>query len=44
LNEEAREFQWTSFGEALKLPINTPTRKLLDAVIELRGEQLVSHE
>jgi len=44
LNDEAREFQWTSFGEALELPINTPTRKLLDAVMELRGEkQKMSH-
>jgi phosphoglycolate phosphatase-like HAD superfamily hydrolase/ADP-ribose pyrophosphatase YjhB (NUDIX family) len=32
LNEEAREFQWMSPAQALAMPINQPTRKLLDVV------------
>lgn len=36
LNDEAREFQWVTPVEALKLPLNTPTRVLLEAV--LRGK------
>jgi hypothetical protein len=32
LNDEAREFQWVSVKQALKMPINAPTRILLDAV------------
>lgn len=34
LNEEAREFQWLSIEDALKLPLNQPTRVLLLAVKE----------
>lgn len=33
LNDEAREFRWVSLREAFALPINTPTRRLLDAVL-----------
>lgn len=33
LNEEAQEFRWLSLDEAFKLPLNTPTRLLLDAVV-----------
>ncbi|HEY5908972.1 MAG TPA: NUDIX domain-containing protein [Verrucomicrobiae bacterium] len=32
LNEEAREFKWLTRDEALTMPINEPTRKLLLAV------------
>ena len=32
LNDEAREFRWVGVSEALQMPINAPTRKLLDAV------------
>jgi ADP-ribose pyrophosphatase YjhB (NUDIX family) len=32
LNDEAREFRWVSLKEALKMPINQPTRVLLRAV------------
>ncbi len=32
LNDEAQEFQWVTLADALKLPINTPTRILLEAV------------
>ncbi len=32
LNDEAREFRWVSPDEALSLPLNEPTRKLLLAV------------
>jgi len=32
LNDEAREFRWVTVAEALALPINQPTRKLLQAV------------
>jgi phosphoglycolate phosphatase-like HAD superfamily hydrolase/ADP-ribose pyrophosphatase YjhB (NUDIX family) len=39
LNDEAQEFRWAGLDEARKFPINTPTRKLLNAVIGLRGEQ-----
>jgi HAD superfamily hydrolase (TIGR01549 family) len=33
LNEEAQEFQWTEPGAALKLPLNQPTRTLLERVL-----------
>jgi phosphoglycolate phosphatase len=33
LNDEAREYRWVSTAEALKLPLNTPTRILLEAVL-----------
>lgn len=32
LNDEAREFRWVGTAAALKLPLNTPTRILLEAV------------
>ena len=32
LNEEGREFRWVSVKDALLMPINTPTRILLEAV------------
>jgi ADP-ribose pyrophosphatase YjhB (NUDIX family) len=34
LNHEAEEFSWMPIPEALAMPINTPTRKLLEAVAE----------
>jgi len=38
LNEEAREFRWVSLPYALEMEINQPTRKLLLAVMQRRGE------
>ena len=35
LNEEAQEFKWTEPGAALKLPLNQPTRTLLERVLTL---------
>lgn len=32
LNDEAREFKWVELDVALQMPINAPTRKLLEAV------------
>jgi ADP-ribose pyrophosphatase YjhB (NUDIX family) len=32
LNEEAQEYRWCAMDEALQLPLNTPTRILLEAV------------
>jgi ADP-ribose pyrophosphatase YjhB (NUDIX family) len=32
LNDEAREFRWVTIEKALAMPINQPTRKLLQAV------------
>ena len=32
LNDEAREFRWVTLAQALEMPINQPTRKLLKAV------------
>jgi phosphoglycolate phosphatase-like HAD superfamily hydrolase/ADP-ribose pyrophosphatase YjhB (NUDIX family) len=32
LNDEAQEFRWCTMEEALQLPLNTPTRVLLEAV------------
>jgi phosphoglycolate phosphatase len=32
LNDEAREFRWVTVAEALEMPINQPTRKLLLAI------------
>ena len=34
LNDEAREYRWVSIADALEMPINQPTRKLLLAVAE----------
>jgi phosphoglycolate phosphatase-like HAD superfamily hydrolase/ADP-ribose pyrophosphatase YjhB (NUDIX family) len=39
LNHEAREFQWVSVEQALQLPLNQPTRKLLMAVEAGRTHQ-----
>jgi phosphoglycolate phosphatase len=36
LNDEAREFRWLSLEQALDLPLNQPTRKLLLAVLPAR--------
>ena len=32
LNEEAQEFRWVSLAEAFRLPLNRPTRRLLEAL------------
>ncbi len=32
LNDEGREFRWVTLAQALEMPINQPTRKLLSAV------------
>jgi len=32
LNDEAREFRWVTVEQALEMPVNQPTRKLLGAV------------
>ena len=40
LNEEAEEFIWLSPAEALKLPLNTPTRVLLE---ETLARKLIPH-
>ena len=34
LNEEAREFRWVTTAEASKMPLNTPTRILLEAAMK----------
>ena len=39
LNDEAREFRWVTMAQALEMPINQPTRKLLLAVAEARKSQ-----
>jgi phosphoglycolate phosphatase len=39
LNDEGREFRWVPAGQALELPLNQPTRKLLLAVAGKRGRQ-----
>jgi len=39
LNDEAREYRWVTPAEALAMPINQPTRKLLLAVIERNGHR-----
>jgi phosphoglycolate phosphatase len=33
LNEEARESRWVTTAEAIKMPLNTPTRILFEAVV-----------
>ena len=40
LNDEAEEFVWLTPAEALKLPLNTPTRVLLD---EALARKLIPH-
>ena len=37
LNEEAQDFRWVSLDDAYALPLNTPTRILLDALVARRG-------
>jgi phosphoglycolate phosphatase len=37
LNEEAQEFRWVTLEQAFRLPLNTPTRILLEAVRTLPG-------
>ena len=37
LNDEAREFKWTTLEMALEMPLNLPTRKLLLAVVAERA-------
>ena len=39
LNDEAREFRWVTAAEALEMPVNTPTRTLLLAVLARRDEK-----
>jgi len=34
LNDEGREFRWLDFAGAKKMPLNTPTKILLDAVLK----------
>lgn len=36
LNDEAREFRWVSVAQALEMPINQPTRRLLSAVAVMK--------
>jgi len=36
LNDEAYEYRWVVPAEALKMPLNTPTRVLLEAVLANR--------
>jgi phosphoglycolate phosphatase-like HAD superfamily hydrolase/ADP-ribose pyrophosphatase YjhB (NUDIX family) len=36
LNDEAREFRWLTLDEALAMPINVPTRTLLQAVVRTK--------
>jgi ADP-ribose pyrophosphatase YjhB (NUDIX family) len=36
LNDEAREFRWLTVAQALEMPLNQPTRKLLLAVAASR--------
>ncbi|MEM1157127.1 MAG: HAD hydrolase-like protein [Verrucomicrobiota bacterium] len=36
LNEEADEYRWVSIEEAYQLPLNTPTRALLDEIVRRR--------
>lgn len=38
LNDEAREFRWVTLDEALKMPINQPTLKLLTVVKRQRRD------
>jgi len=39
LNDEARESRWVTPGVAMKMPLNAPTRKLLEAVSGRDGSQ-----
>jgi len=42
LNDEAREFRWVTLEQALSLPINQPTRHLLQAVARSTAARLGS--
>jgi 8-oxo-dGTP pyrophosphatase MutT (NUDIX family) len=39
LNEEAQEFAWVAPEQALKLPLNKPTRLLIEQVLREREER-----
>jgi len=34
LNDEAEEYRWVTLDEALEMPLNTPTRTLLDEIVK----------
>jgi ADP-ribose pyrophosphatase YjhB (NUDIX family) len=36
LNDEAREFRWLTVAQAFELPLNQPTRKLLQVAAALK--------
>lgn len=38
LNDEAQEFRWLTLAAALQMPINTPTRILLEAVAQPKSQ------
>jgi phosphoglycolate phosphatase-like HAD superfamily hydrolase/ADP-ribose pyrophosphatase YjhB (NUDIX family) len=40
LNEEGREFKWVGCDGALKMPLNAPTRKLLDVVARRKPQHV----
>jgi ADP-ribose pyrophosphatase YjhB (NUDIX family) len=44
LNDEAREFRWVSVKEALKMPINQPTRTLLRAVAPKKARRTTARK
>jgi phosphoglycolate phosphatase len=44
LNDEAREFRWATSAEALKMPLNTPTRILLEAVLNQKNTSIAQVE
>jgi hypothetical protein len=37
LNDEAEEFRWVTMKEAFELPLNTPTKILLETVRAKQG-------
>jgi phosphoglycolate phosphatase len=39
LNDEAHEFRWVTVEQALAMPVNQPTRRLLNAVAGVKAEQ-----
>ncbi len=41
LNEEGREFRWTELADAKKLKLNTPTKILIQAVLENQKRKLL---
>ncbi len=43
LNDEAQEFRWVTLAEAFKLPINNPTRILLEAVAKTTASANPAH-